>query len=101
MRKSTIVARPISKFAPNAALLPFAASAAFIPCLGALHVLRIDLDPSWRFISEYEIGDYGWVMRLAFFTLAVSCASLCVAVVSQVRTITGYLGLALCLVPSG
>ncbi|SDR55693.1 Protein of unknown function [Rhizobiales bacterium GAS113] len=89
------VARPISKFARNAALLSFAASAAFILCLGALHVLRTDLDPSWRFISEYEIGHYGWVMRLAFFALALSCASLCVAIVSQIRTIAGYLGLAL------
>jgi hypothetical protein len=89
------VARPISKFARNAALLSFAASAAFILCLGALHVLRTDLDPSWRFISEYEIGDYGWVMRLAFFALALSCVSLCVAIVSQIRTIAGYLGLAL------
>jgi hypothetical membrane protein len=89
------VAKPISKFARNAALLSFAASAAFILRLGALHVLRTDLDPSWRFISEYEIGDYGWVMRLAFFTLALSCVSLCVAIVSQVRTIAGYLGLAL------
>jgi hypothetical protein len=93
MRKST--AMPISKFARNAALLSLVASAAFILCLGALHVLRPDLDPSWRFISEYEIGDYGWVMRLAFFALALSCASLGVALVSQVPTIAGYLGLAL------
>jgi Protein of unknown function (DUF998) len=95
MRKSNVVTRAISKFARNAALLSFAASAAFVLCLGALHVLRPDLDPSWRFISEYEIGDYGWVMRLAFFALALSCASLGAAIVSQVRTIAGYLGLAL------
>lgn len=95
MRKSTVVSTPVSKFARDAALLSFAASAAFILCLGALHVLRPDLNPSWRFISEYESGDHSWVMRLAFLTLALSCVSLCVAIVSQIRTLAGYLGLAL------
>jgi len=80
-----------------AARIAFVASAIFIVLLAALHILRPDLDPSWRFISEYELGDYGWVMRAAFFSLSLSCFSLCVALISQVRGVAGYLGLALVL----
>src|ERR1700730_6638555 len=97
MAMSTVATKPMTDLSRVAACLCFAASAAFIILLAALHILRPDLDPSWRFISEYELGDFGWVMRVAFFCLALSCGSLCVAVVSQVRGVTGYLGLALLL----
>lgn len=97
MAASVIRATLHGGFSPSAARLAFAASAAFVLLLAALHVLKPDLDPSWRFISEYELGDYGWVMRAAFFCLALSCFSLGVALFSQVRSIAGYLGLALLL----
>jgi hypothetical protein len=32
-----------------------------------LHLLEPELDPAWRMISEYEIGRFGWLVRLAFF----------------------------------
>jgi hypothetical protein len=83
------------KRSPIAAQVCFFASAAFVLLLVALHFLRPDLDPSWRFISEYELGDYAWMMRLAFFALALSCVSLVVAIAGQVRGIVGYLGLGL------
>jgi len=51
-------------------------------------------------VSEYEIGDYGCVMVLAFLSLAFSCATLFVAIRSQTRTTGGRIGLAL-LVVSG
>jgi hypothetical protein len=82
-------------FSRTSAYLSLAASAAFILLLVALHFLRPDLDPSWRFISEYELGDYAWMMRLAFFALSLSCLSLVVAISGQVRGIVGYLGLGL------
>jgi hypothetical protein len=28
--------------------------------------LRPDLDPTWHTISEWVIGPYGWLMRIAF-----------------------------------
>ncbi len=64
----------------TAARISFAASAAFLALLAALHLLRPELDPSWRFISEYELGAHGWLMRLAFLSLALSRGALCVAV---------------------
>jgi hypothetical protein len=49
-------------------------------------------------ISEYSIGDYGWIMALAFLSLAVSCVGLIVAIRSQTRTIGGKIGRAFLLV---
>jgi uncharacterized protein DUF998 len=46
-----------------------------------------------RFISEYELGSFGWLMRLAFLALAVSLASAGVMIFPQIRTIVGYIGL--------
>jgi NADH:ubiquinone oxidoreductase subunit 6 (subunit J) len=66
--------------------------------LAALHVLRPDLDPSWRFISDYELGPFGWMMRLAFACLAASCLALCAAIWQDARGIAGYLGMAMVVV---
>jgi hypothetical protein len=46
----------IQRLEQSAARLSLAAATAFLAMLAALHVLRPDLDPSWRFISEYEQG---------------------------------------------
>lgn len=70
----------------------------FFAILVSLHFLRLDLDPSWRFISEYELGPFGWLMRVAFVALGMSCASLCVAVFPYSRTIRGWLGMFLLMV---
>ena len=47
--------------------------------IAILHVLEPEYDPSWRMISEYSLGRYGWVNRLAFVTMAISPAATCVA----------------------
>jgi hypothetical protein len=43
---------------PAAARLSFTAAVAFLVLLAILHIIKPDYDPSWRFISEYLIGDY-------------------------------------------
>lgn len=48
----------------------------FVVALGVLHVLRSDLHPVERMMSEYAVGDYGVLMTLAFLAMAVACASL-------------------------
>lgn len=97
MINAIIQATPITKESQTAARLSFAAGTTFLILLAALHFIKPEIDPSWNFISEYETGRYGWVMRVAFFSLALSCVALFVAVRPQVRTISGYLGLALLL----
>jgi hypothetical protein len=45
------------------------AVASFLILLAALHLIEPEFDPSRRLISEYELGRYGWVMSIAFFSL--------------------------------
>jgi drug/metabolite transporter (DMT)-like permease len=59
-----------------AASVTFGGAVAFLLILAALHVLKPQLDPSWRLISEYAIGRHGWLMTLAFVSLSVSCFAL-------------------------
>jgi Protein of unknown function (DUF998) len=81
-----------------AARVAFAGGAAFVLLLAALHFIRPDLDPSWHFVSDYAIGDYGWMMAVAFLALALSYVALFVTLRLQVETLAGRIGLALLLV---
>jgi hypothetical protein len=91
-------ARPAKEIPPTAARLSLAAAATFLVLLVALHYLKPGLDPSWRMVSEYEIGRYGWVMVVAFLSLASSCVALIAAIKPQIRTTGGRIGLALLLI---
>jgi hypothetical protein len=51
------------------ACIALAAVVVFLMLLAALHFLEPEFDPSKRLISEYELGRYGWIMSLAFFSL--------------------------------
>lgn len=62
--------------------------------------IRSDLDPYWHTISEYAIGQYGWIMSIGFVVSAVSYAFLFVAIKPQVRGFIGYMGLGLLLICS-
>jgi len=76
-----------------AARLSFAAGAASLFCLAILHVLSPEFDTSWRMVSEYALGNFGWVLSLMFVTQALSCVALFFAIKSQVRTVGGRIGL--------
>jgi Protein of unknown function (DUF998) len=96
MSKNT--AKPVTAISRTAARLSFASTATFVVLLAALHFIKPELDPSWHFISEYAIGDYGWIMVLAFLSLALGYVAFFVAIESQIRTIVGRIGLALLMV---
>lgn len=87
--------KPVSTFELNAARASIASGVLFILLLGSLHLLEPEFDPTWRFISEYALGSFGWLMRLAFLALAASLASAGTAIFSQTRTVIGYIGLGL------
>ena len=67
-------------------------SAAFLIILSLLHLLKPELDPSWRMISEYEIGTHGWMMRLAFCCWGLSTFSLVFAIWPACTTRSGKIG---------
>lgn len=56
----------------------------FAGLVAVLHALKPEFDPSWRMVSEYEIGRHGWMMRLAFVGLGAACIALFVALRGRV-----------------
>ena len=73
--------------------ISFMAGVTNLALLVALHFLSPEFDPSWRMVSEYANGQYGWVLSLMFAFWAVSSWALAFAIWSQVRTRPGKLGL--------
>src|SRR5918993_3321629 len=89
MTQGTITTRPVTAISQTAARLSLAGAAMFVVLLAALHLIKPELAPSWHFISEYAIGRHGWIMVLAFLSLALGYVGLFVAIRSQLRTIVG------------
>ena len=80
----------------SAARLAIGAATAVLILLASLHGLSPEFDPSWRVVSEYANGRYGWVLSLMFASWAVSSWALTAAVRPQLdRTIGGKIGLGL------
>jgi hypothetical protein len=69
------------------------ATLVFLVLLALLHFVTPGLDPKWRMISEYAIGDHGWLMVMAFILWAFGFISLFFAIRSQIRSWGGKIGL--------
>jgi hypothetical protein len=67
----------------------------------ALHAIKPEFEPSWRFISEYAIGQHGWIMKMAFLIWGASCTALALALRREVRTFLGRAGVASLLIVAG
>lgn len=67
-------------------------SSLFILLLILLHLIKTEINPSWQPISEYALGNYGWVMRLAFFTMMIATATAAFASFNTFKTIGGKIG---------
>jgi len=50
----------------------FLCVAYFVIVLIVLHILEPEFDPRFRFMSEYALSDYGWLMTTAFFVLGLA-----------------------------
>ena len=72
-----------------------ASAIAFLVLFTLLHFLKPELDPSYRFVSEYAVGRHGWVMVVAFLALSISCGAAFAAVRRQVTTKAGKIGVVL------
>ncbi len=68
------------------------ATVAAILLLASLHVLSPEFSPSWRVISEYALGHYGWVLSLMFASWAASTWALVIAIWDQIHTNAGKVG---------
>lgn len=77
----------------------YLSSISFILLLVLLHLIKPELDPSWNFISEYEVGPWGWIMQIAFLSLALGCLFLILALWKSINII-GKIGLIMLLLSS-
>lgn len=91
--ENVVVNSDTSKISVLVARLAIAATVVVLLLLASLHVLSPEFDPSWRMVSEYANGHYGWVLSLMFAAWAVSSWALAFTIWSQVRTIPGKIGL--------
>lgn len=92
MTQKTVLSHSSLSVSRIAARVAVVLSATFLAILFLLHFLEPEFDPSWRIISEYEIGRHGWMMTLAFFCWGGSVLALLVALWPSSRTIGGMLG---------
>ncbi len=75
-----------------AADMASAAATGFLVLLGSLHVIKPDLSPTWRMVSEYAIGSHGWLMFLAFVALAAACVAAIIALSPYATDQAGRVG---------
>lgn len=79
----------------KAARISFFSTSLFLVLLTLLHFINPKLEPSWHFISEYEIGETGWIMMLAFLALGISYITLYIALRPQLpRTMMARIAIA-------
>jgi hypothetical protein len=66
-------------FARTAKWIVFACAAYYATAIATLHFLESDYDPRYRFLSEYQWSQHGWLMYTTFFVLAFATllAALC------------------------
>lgn len=88
----------VNKIPASAAWVAIVLTAATILLLVSLHVLSPEFNPSWRVISEYALGHYGWVLSLMFLAWGVSTWAMAAAIWSQIKTTPGKVGLAFLIV---
>ena len=87
----------ISQASRAAAILAGACAALSLAALAALHALTPELDPAWRMVSEYALGQFGWVLSLLFLTMGLGCVALFIALKPWIQTRGGAIGLGLLL----
>lgn len=77
------------------AKVSFAAGLISLLLITALHFIKSDLSPAAHMLSEYSIGENGWIMQLAFYAWSLSCFSLAISIRKQVTTGAGKFGIVL------
>ena len=89
-----LVKSPPAPARTSAAYVSIGFTAVALLLLAALHVLSPEFAPSWRMISDYANGHYGWVLSLTFVAWALGTWSLATAVAPGCRSTLARVGLA-------
>jgi hypothetical membrane protein len=57
----------------------------FVAIVCLLHFLRPDKNRLTCFVSEYAVGNYGWLMTIGFYTLALAAAMLLIGLLQDCK----------------
>ncbi len=93
MAKATYTTPPLSPSSHAAGYVTGLAATLALALLLILHIVRSDLAPQWHMVSQYAVGDYGWLQTFVFAVLALGCMANFVTVRTQVGTMAGKIGL--------
>jgi hypothetical protein len=85
-------AEPVPVRSGTLATLATAFAVGAIAALAALHVVSPEFDPSWRVVSEYALGDHGWLLSTMFLCWALASWALAGAIWPLVRTRAARVG---------
>jgi hypothetical protein len=100
MAKELIVAESITDRQLLFSKLATAAGILYVFLLLALHILEPEFDPTWRFISEYALGRFGFLMNACFLLYSVAVICTLLSIRSQIKTVAGYAGLIILIISS-
>jgi hypothetical protein len=78
-----------------AARAAIGSAALALTALGALHLLKPDIHPARTMMSQYALGRFGWVMAVCFAAFGVASAGVSVALMPDVHSLVGSIGLGL------
>lgn len=74
------------------AIVAIGMAAVTLLLLVSLHLLSPEFDPSFRVVSEYAFGRYGWVLSFMFLAWSISSWALAAALRLQVQSRAGKAG---------
>ncbi len=74
------------KHTKTTALISFLGFMLFFAIVFTLHFLRPDKNLLTCFVSEYAVGNYSWLMTIAFFALASAAALLLTGLLLTIKT---------------
>jgi hypothetical membrane protein len=94
MATKPVLESNVSQISRPAAGIAIVGSVIALLSLAILHALSPEFEPSWRMVSEYAVGEYGWVLSIMFLSWAISSWALAYAIRSQLRTKAGKIGIA-------
>src|SRR5262245_29675461 len=76
----------------SAARMAIGFALTFVVILVVLHLFEPEFNSDGHMISEYELGRYGWLMRVAFLTMAGASLAVWVAIRDDLQTTAGNIG---------
>ena len=82
----------------SAATISLVAALMVILFLVALHFLSPEFSAAQRMVSEYALGNYGWLLSILFVSWAISSWALVYVLWYEVKTVPGKVGLILLIV---